>query len=457
MNKNIKDFLDFGIYKNNMYFPNNYVKTKEYINNLSPLINEIKNVNKSELINYIEDNDINIYSLSICISILGLDHNTFQIISKEIFNHKQLFVFLWIYTIINPIKKNKYLNMLYLNNIKIVENNISDLFKIYKPSYSVRQQINRKLKEKYKIRYIIESQDNFDNLLDKIKQQNITPDDLKVEMGFTFEPSVKNSIIIYFIENFDTIKVLHLIDKWFMDHIPNEILEKLEEKIENLNDIRDIYELLVLNTSLEHIELTNIINEQIKLLEGSNNTIKLNINYMPNMKINMKWDKLHTYNSYISTIISILNENFDTFVNLKEKNISTKITYDLYNTLLNNTTFSLDKASEIQKTNNLSLLFSNEYSNGYDILWDVTNDNSPLYLQTEYLLITGKNEILMECFIKYVYALNNKKKKVIKKDKKVNTDIYKETLSDNIVDDLEESIDIIKDTLNNVKFNIKRV
>lgn len=458
MNKNIKLFLDFGIYNNNMYFPNTYIRTTEYINFLKPLINEISKTNKTELINYLENNTINIYSLSICIGIVGLNTNTFHLISNSIKNYKDLLIFLWIYTIINPIYKNKYLNILYLNNLNLVVNNISELFKIYKPSYSVRKEINKKLKEKYKIKYMIEAQEEFNNLLEKIKEYNISPNDINTEMGFTFDLELKTSIINYFIENYNIVDLIYKIDKWFIEYIPLQILHNIKTKLNNLNNINDIHALLVINNSLKHIELNTIINEQIKLLKNSSNEIKLNINYMPNMKTNMKWDGIHTYNTYVASILSIINENFNSSICLKEDIINKKNTYELYNTIINNTSFSLEKGTEIQKNAITSILFSNDYVSGYDILWDVSNENCPLYIDNKYLQIIGKNLLLLENFIRYIYFLNNKDNKndKININKKNNMETYKEKIIDGIIDDLEESLDVVKDTMNNVKFSIKR-
>ena len=466
MEKNIKLFLDFGIYNNNLYFPNTLKKTKEYIDYLNPLIEEISKLNKDELTMYINENDINIYSLSICIGILGLDKENYQLISKRIKTHKELFVFVWIYTTMNPIIRNKYLNSLYMSKLNIIENNIPELFNVYKPSYSVRKEINRKIKEKYKIRYIIESQEDFESLLDKIKEYKISPNDIDVEMGFTFDPMLKNDILDYFLDNFEIVDLIYKIDKWFIEVVPVNVLEKIREKLDDLSDVSDIYDLLVINTSLKHIELTNVINEQIKQLSNEDNKIKLNINYMPNMKINMKWDKLHTYNSYVASVISILNENFDSLICLKEKNISSKDTFDIYSTINNNSSFSLDKASKVQKNKIPSILFANDYAEGYDILWDISSEGCPIYLDRGYLVITGKNTFLIESAIEYLYSLDEdkeNKKTFVKKEEvkekveeKIEEELYKENNLDNVIDDVEESLDIIKNTLNNVKFKIRR-
>lgn len=411
MNTNIKKFLDFGIYNNTMYFPNTYSRTKDYLNNIKPLINEIKSTNKSELLDYLKDNDVNIYSLSICISIIGLNSTTYPFIERKIQDYKSLFVFLWIFTIIKPIQKNKYLNRLFLDKIIFVENNLNELFKIYKPSYSIKKEIHKKIKEKYKIRYILETQENLSSILSKIIEYNIKPLDIKIEMEFTFDSLIKSNIIEYFIENNNIVDLLYQIDRWYIDSIPNSVLVKIELSLHKLNNIKDIYNLLILNTSLKHIELNNLINNQIKLLDGNIEPIKMNINYIPNMKLNMKWDNLHSYNSYVASVISILNENFDTYVNLKEINISTKNTFDLYNEVLNNTSFSLNKGNEIQKTNVTSVLFSNDIVKGYDVLWNITEESCPIYIDNDYLSLVGKNYLLIENFLKYIYELNKKQKK----------------------------------------------
>lgn len=441
MDKDLKLFLDYGIYNNNLYFPNTLKKTKEYIEYLNPIIEKISNSNKKEILSYLKENNTNIYSLSICIGAMKLNSENYLLLEKKIQNHKELFVFLWIYTSINSIIKDKYINKLYINKINIIENNIPDLFNLYKPSCKVILDINKKLKEKYKVKYMIESQENLDNLLEKIKYYNITPSDINVEMGFTFDNKIKNQILEYFLENFDIVDLIYKIDKWFIEAIPLEILDKIRIELDKLSSVSNIYDLLVINTGLKHIELTNIINEQIKLLNNTENVNKLNVNYMPNMKINNRWDRIHTYNSYISGIISILNENFDSIVCLKEKNISSNNTFDLYNTLNNNTSFSLDKASKIQKSNVPSLLFSDTYSDGYDILWDITTENCPLYKENDYLLITGKNTFLIECVIDYINNVNDKKEEVIKKNVNKEEEVKKETQLENT---------------NSVKFNIRK-
>lgn len=446
MKKEIELFLNYGIYNNNLYFPNTFKKTKEYIEYLSPIIEDLSMIDEKELLSYISEKNINIYSLSICIAIMKLNEKNYSIISKKIQNHKELLIFLWIYKIINTNYRGKYINNLYIDKINIIENNIPELFNIYKPFYKTKKEINKKLKEKYKIKYMIESQEEFYNLLNKIKDFKITPSDINVEMGFTFDMKVKNDILKYFINNFDIVDLIYRIDKWFIEAIPIEVLEEIRIALDKLSDVSKVYELLIINTGLRHIELTNVINEQIKTLSSNDNDIKLNVNYMPNMKTNMKWDGIHTYNSYTSSILSVLNENFDSLICLKEKNISNPNTFDLYNLINNNTTFSLEKSSSIQKTDITSILFANDYAEGYDILWDVTNENCPLYENKGYLCVTGKNTFLVENILDYIIDLNNERDKLKKETKNQEKEEKKDIEKDKKEDEV----------CNSLKFNIRK-
>lgn len=475
MNKNIELFLDYGIYNNTIYYPNTLKKTKQYLSFLRPLLIDLRKEKKTKLYKYITKKNINIYSLSICISILKLNKNTYSILKENIKNDKDIFIFLWIYTTLNGAYNNLYINKLLLEKPFLIADNIDQLYKVYMPPYSTRSIIYSKLKNKYKVKYLIESQEDLNKILPTIKSLDIKPLDIYVEMGFTFEYKIKNEIVDYFLDNEDdVITLIYYIDRWYIENIPSSILEKIKKIISKLSK-NNIYKLLVLNSSLSHIELNNIIENFINTFDFSDNAITVNINYEPNMQQNMKWDGLHTYNAYISSIITILSLNFTTKVNIKDKRVDNSCIYDLYSNILTNSTFSLDKSMRIQKTETPTILFSNDIIDGYNILWDVINDNCPLYQTNEYLSIVGKSIYTLESVIKYINYMNEKSINNQKFDNKEDqipnlenkednlilqkeNEIDKELSSKNkFIDSIEETINITKNSINNVKYTIKKV
>lgn len=403
MNKRTETFLKLGLYNNTIYFPTTYKKVKEYLINIKPMINRIKNIDEDELYDYINKEKLNIYTLSICVGILELDEETSEIINRNINNSKELYIFLWIYTLLNGKKNNSFLNKLLIRNMNLIKDNLGELYKVYKPSRKYRIKINSYFREKYKLRYRLEIQEDVENLLITIKELKIKPRDLYVEMGFTFDLKIKNKIVLYFLKNFDIIEIIYFIDRWYVDDIPSSILIKLKEKINALDNYTSLYKLFVLNTSLDHENLSDLIDDKIEeLLNKKQKRNQININYIPYMNSFVKWDGLHTYNSYVASITCLFNSMYNLNVNIKDRNIDSSNNLDLYEEILSNSCFSLNECEKVKKIDIPTILFSNKIIEGYNILWDITNEKSPMFKDLGYLNIIGKNEYLIDVVLKII-------------------------------------------------------
>lgn len=469
MTEEIKLFLQYGIYNNTLYYPNTFKTTKQYIQFLNPLIKNIKKIDKQELLEYITNNNINIYGLSLCVSILDLNKKTYQIILNKISSNKEILIFIWIYAIITNNKRSSYLNKLLVEEAILVKNNIPEIFKIYTPSHNTCLKINAMLRKKYKIRYMIESQEKLSSVLPMIKSLNIKPLDIYIEMGFTFNPIIKDSIIEYFLNNRNNnlIELIHFIDRWYISDIPNNVLIKIKERLMELKNLNDLYLLFVLNTALEHKELCTEIEEFMLNFKMKEKILSININYTPNMNLNTKWDGLHSYNGYAASLICLFDIVFKSQINLRDSEILGNTMLDKYNELLNYSSFSLEKGLPIARSDILSVLFSNDMIDGYDILWNVVESACPLYQKNDYLNIIGKNVYLIESFLKYIYSLNNKsfefyEEQFKMKKNKENTFIEDNdnldnfSLKDKFLDSVEDTIDIAKDGISNIKFKINK-
>lgn len=460
MDKSIEHYLRFGIYRNTLYYPNTFNNTKLYLDFLDPIVNGIAETDDAAIYDAIENIDMNIFATSICTSILGLDKNTYNIISSKIDNNNDLLVFVWIYVILNNSKNNIYLNKLLIEKSLLVKENLGKIFKVYKPPFSVRKKIYKIIKDKYKVRYLIESQEEIETVLEKIKEYNIKPQDIAIEMGFTFDIHIKNSIIKYMLSRYDLVDMIYYIDRWYIDDIPYEIIKEVEDKIKKVSNLKTIYKLLILNTSIDHKALSDIITQYIDNLPIREKGGKLNINYVPNLKSNMKWDGLHAYNSYVASIVSILNEKFDTHINIKDNEVNSNKTTVIYDEVLNNTSFSLTKCNPVVKTSTPTILFSNEIIEGYSILWDVSDEECPLYEWNEHLHIVGKNIEIIVSLIDYLNFFNNgpatkkdgSKLETIKEE--FNNEDIKPKLMDEIIDRIEDTVVKTKDKIRNVTISI---
>lgn len=92
MNKEVIQYLKYGIYNNVLYYPFNKSSIKKYVQQLEPLGNLIKSENPREIIKKLKDEDSNIFITSYVASILDIDDDLYKILLSKIQNRYDMYV-----------------------------------------------------------------------------------------------------------------------------------------------------------------------------------------------------------------------------------------------------------------------------------------------------------------------------------------------------------------------------
>lgn len=403
-------FIKYGIYKNTMYFPTTKKDTTEYLRNIMCLTEKIKKENTEQLIDLAKDS--NIYISSIIVAAKKLNNITYNFISNKIKNEDDLTIFLWIYCYLNNNRYNKYLNKLYLEKHNYVKESAAKLFNIYTPSFAIKRKIYKRTKDVYKIRYMLESQINLDKLLKLIKDNNIDPLDLRIEMGYTYRNNqIKNEISLHFIKEFMSIDLIELIDKWYIDEIPRNVLNELDRQLNNFTSEGDYIRLKIISNTIEHKELEMLLMDRIEEYSLDKSDKNILFHYIPSIKDHYNFNSKYSYSLIGSSILTLFSKKYNTKIFYKNDEIDIELQNSIFTKQHN---FSLDdKILDIEYDSGYIIYCSEKYNKNYNANWDMYSNKCPIYDDTNtQLLIIGKNKYLINSLLQYLNTieLENKEK-----------------------------------------------
>lgn len=391
MNETLRKYIDYGIYNNNLYFPYNKASISSYIKKLTNITEIIKHSDTTEIIQYAINNCDNIFI------------NAYLIYASQIYNEKYLeyiislienkwdlyIVLYFVLEMHNKTIKNRILT--YFLNQKSFVSNLSEKFLIKhnvmcktKFSKQRRKQILT-IKEKFYDGTFKECD------IENLKNLNVHPDELDYYLSYTLAPLVKEKIFSFYLDNENFQDMVFLIDKSYIQNIPDILLDIIEEKLLNISDIEQIIYLFIYKDKINNVSLRKLIENALSNLTLNHfkteviKDIRIYINPKYNIYID-KEDKIN-YLHYLATYVSILSSIYDLPIYVNDVKIE--------NTGLIETISQIKNAEISMSYKNIncpildnSLVFSNIEISAF-ARWNILDKNAEDY--SENLVISGYN------------------------------------------------------------------
>lgn len=397
INEQVLKYIKTGLYNNVLFYPSTRLEFKKYLKELNPLIDLIKNENREEILEVLNNKIGNIYTISLTIASIGLDKESYKIIKKNIESEKDLYIFIGIYTVITRGKRGRYIDQLYLDKLYLLGEYTQVIQSISKPSFKVSNAIHRKYRGIKKVKSMLEERKNLDNVLELIKKYEISPDNISIQLGFNLPEIVKNNIVSYFISKYPIESILIHLDNWYLYDINETLIKEIASSISNKKKLKDKFNLLIISTGLKNTRISRIIRMLYEYEMTDRSEEKIKIVYVPTIKQTHKFDKEYTYSTISAAIVALLSEQFNSNCYINKDLISSRELLYVFDSIKDSTSFSLYKDITPEQENGISILISNKIIPKFEIIWDNITIECPDYnIDRDYILISGKNSYLLD-------------------------------------------------------------
>jgi len=402
MNSKLLNYIKYGAYNNTICFPEaNADSVKKYIKGLKDLPCIIKNECSNQIVSMLRKEDSNVIVISYIFSMMAFNQNLYELLKTKIdsFDKMHIVVFFLKYGCFNK----KIINRLYEDKFEFLS---KDLFKISKPKIKTLLKFNKRSKVLKKVKKDIKNKKANKDTLIKIKANKISPFELMHYTSYFFDKEIKEKLFLYFIETYNVLESLKIIECSFSEVIPNSVLEKIKEKISNINTIEEIYELILLHEKINNKEIKDIIYNFISSYKTEKNEKNVFIHLAANNKSRMKADKDEKYTYLnISGILGVLiSKKFNTELFVNNHLIEDDSIMKMKNKI-NDNLVCLNPAKKTRKTGKnkkIEILFSDSFSNNYDIVWNVMSKDLEFDNYNKYLLVKGFDKKILPCVTKYI-------------------------------------------------------
>ena len=407
MDKKIEDYIKYGLYDNVIYFPKNNIESiKEYIKKLEELKEMILKENFFEIIDLIKRENSNIYITGYISSVIKMNDDLYNFLKSKIDSQEELYISILFLKYGNKVnKKNIY--RLYNDKIMFVTKKILFLENFNFKEYFIfkkREKIVQEIKKQIKKRNINQS------IITKIDKYCIHPSELNHYMSYSFHnfSKIKETLALYFIEKYGAIKMISYIDLWFINGIPQKVLEKIKNIMFKKNNVDEIIFLMFLYKNIKNIylksyilDILNKFNEQNQLIDSDK---KIDIYIRADNFLRTKIGENEKYNYlYIIGINSILiSSKFNSRIYVNDYFIKKDLPIEMLQKI-NEKLVKLKPSINVKNTDNTKILFSNIILPNFNIIWDVTEKikESKIIVNSSDLIVKGRSRYLLSCFLKY--------------------------------------------------------
>jgi hypothetical protein len=400
MNQQLANYLKYGIFNNVLCFPYNRNSIKKYINELGYLKELIQRENPKKIIQYMKKENSNIFIVSFVATVLDIDEELYDLIKTKIQNRYDMYVA--VNFLINRAKfDRKLINRLYQDKMPILGDYKELLFDICRPKPDTQLLLKKRNKVIFEIKQRMDTGEIDTDIVSKIQEYEIHPSEVGYYMSYYFDIRIKELITLYYLKTYSVLEILPRIDIWFIDTIPTNIVDAIEEAIYDMSQIEDIVALLILYKKIKNEKLKSIIYDLFTNYVPQKTEKELAIHVVPTQKSGYKIDKEEKYDFlYLIGINSVLLDaefNSQIYINNIpiEGTIIEKLNY------FNEHQITLKPRADINK-DKTNILFSNIIEPGFDIIWDVTAEKDINFKNIGPLIIKGRGFDLIACLFKYL-------------------------------------------------------
>lgn len=401
MKTEIINYIKYGIFNNTIYFPYNKKTIEEYIKELKPLAKLIEKSYKDEIYENLYKERPNIFITSYILCNTGLTEKSYEFLKNQIKERMDIYIFLTFAYYSSKIEK-KYINLLYKDKIHLISDYKNLCFDLFKPNLTLSSVFKKRDKVIKKVRKDMELLKINQETINLIKNFEIHFKELSPCMSYYFDQHKKIELTKYFVDKYGILEVISFIEGWFIENIPDDIINYFESKIYNLNKIEDIEELLIIYKTLNDIRLKSLIEKAIlNYIQNKNNNLKISINVIPTLKHKYKIDKREKFDYlYFNGVnAALLDLKFDSVLYINKSLINGDILSKIYRIDGNDAVL---KPEAIVKEDRCNILFSNIEIERFNVIWDSTKMNHIKFVNRGYLSIYGMNKYLLPCLINYI-------------------------------------------------------
>lgn len=401
MNKEVIQYLKYGIYNNVLYYPFNKSSIKKYVQQLEPLGNLIKSENPREIIKKLKDEDSNIFITSYVASILDIDDDLYKILLSKIQNRYDMYVLI---NFLCSQKKydKKLINKLYQDKIGILGDYKELLFDICSPKTDTLLILKKRNKVLFDIKQKMDIGEVDINILEQIKENRIHPSEIGYYMSYQFDVYVKEKIALYFLEKYGVLEVLPRLDTWFIDFIPTDILNAVEQSIYNIKRIEDVFGLLILYKKINNERIKNVIYQVFTDYCPVKKNKEITIHITPTNRSGFKIDTNEKYDFlYLIGVYSVLlDAEFRSKIYINDRAIEGELMEKLK--YFDEHQITLKPSVQPSDEERINILFSNIILPGFDIIWDVTAEKNIDFKNIGPLFVKGRGVDLLNSIFKYI-------------------------------------------------------
>ncbi|QUH22096.1 hypothetical protein [Alkaliphilus sp. B6464] len=405
----IKNYIRYGIFNNTMYFPYNQPTIEEYIEALKPLAKLIELADYDEILDEIYKTRPNIFIVSYMLCTIGLSDKSYEILKKTIKGRIDLYIFLT-FAYYSPNVKRRYIQTLYKDNLDIISDYKNLCFDMFKPNISLIVALKKRNGIIKEIKKSMELSKVDSNTISLIEKEKIHFQELYPCLSYFFDEKYKEHLTKYFIERYGILEIIGFIEEWFVEGMPDIIVECLENEMYELKNIEDIEEIFLIYKTIKDIRLRSLIERVFSDYSPKKSEINICINVIPTQKqkykigIKEKYDYLY----FNGVNASLLVSEFDGVLHLNHSLIEGEIISKINR--INGNEIVLRSEGELVE-GKFNILFSSINIEGFNVIWDSTNENEVIFTNKGYLNINGISKHLLPCLIKY---LKDNCKEVIK-------------------------------------------
>jgi hypothetical protein len=400
MNQQLAKYLKYGIFNNVLYFPYNKNSINKYINELAYLRELIQKENPKEIIQYMKKENSNIFIISFVATILDIDEEFYDLIRTKIKNRYDMYVLI---NFLRNRKKfdRKLVNRFYQDKMTILGDYKELLFDICRPRPDTQLMLRKRNKIIFEIKQQMDTGEVNTETVSKIQEYKIHPSEIGYYMSYYFDTRIKEMITLHYLKTYGVLEVLPRIDIWFMDTIPSDIVDAIEEAVYDMSEIEDIVALLILYKKIKNEKLKSVIYDLFTNYVPQKTDKKLAIHVIPTQKSGYKIDREEKYDFlYLIGINSVLLDaefNSQIYINNVpiEGTIMEKLNY------FNEHQITLKPKAEIDESKT-NILFSNIVEPGFDIIWDITAEKDISFKNIGPLVVKGRGFNLIACLFKYL-------------------------------------------------------
>lgn len=401
MNPIATQYLKYGIYNNVLYFPYNKNSIRKYVKELEPLGELIKKENPKQVAEILKREDSNIFITSYVASVLGVDESMYELLKEKVKNRFDMYVLVNFLCTQKKIDR-KVVNRLYQDKMGILGDYKELLFDICRPRTDTQLILRKRNKALFEIKRRMDTGEVDMEVLAKIREHQVHPSEVGYYMSYYFDIRLKEQIALYFLKTYGVLEVLPRIDTWFIDFVPSNIVNAVENSIYDLSKIEDIIGLLILYKKISNGRLKNVIYSVFNDYAPQKKPVNISIHIAPTQKSSYKIDMSEKYDYlYLIGINSVLlDAEFQSKIFINDKPIEGTLIEKLDRFNEHEITLKPKvEAADLEATN---ILFSNMVEQDFDIVWDITAEKNVAFKDIGPLHVKGRSFDLLNCLFKYI-------------------------------------------------------